>query len=59
MKNTLKIAKSSTGYYVGQVFRKDEATLLLVRLIDDFECRQDAQVWIESIKEVVEAMKEG
>ena len=47
----LKVAKSSTGYYVGRYFKEDEANTLFVRLTDDFSHKKEAFEWIESILE--------
>ena len=38
----LKVAKSSTGYYVGRFFQEDEAITQFVRLTDDFSNKQEA-----------------
>jgi hypothetical protein len=51
----LKVAKSSTGFYVGRLFQEDEVLTLFVRITDDFNSKHEAIEWIESImKEVTE-----
>ncbi|MCQ6281033.1 hypothetical protein [Bacillus sp. EB600] len=55
----LKVAKSSTGYYVGRFFQEDESSTLFVRLTDDFIHKQEALEWIESIMEEITERKEG
>ncbi|MBT2724487.1 hypothetical protein [Bacillus sp. ISL-46] len=55
----LKVAKSSTGYYVGTYFQEDDATTQSVRLTDNFSSKQEAIEWIESMMEEVAERKEG
>ena len=55
----LKVAKSSTGYYVGRYFQEDEVTTQFVRLTDDFSRKQEAIEWIEAIMGEVAERKEG
>ncbi|MBT2730542.1 hypothetical protein J7E63_27340 [Bacillus sp. ISL-75] len=43
----LKIAKSTTGFYVGRFFQEDEVFTQFVRLTDDFSSKQEAIEWIE------------
>ncbi|SMQ86801.1 hypothetical protein SAMN05444673_6849 [Bacillus sp. OV166] len=45
----LKVAKSSTGYFVGRFFQEDEASTKFVRLTDDLSSKQEAIQWIEAI----------
>ncbi|MBT2724770.1 hypothetical protein [Bacillus sp. ISL-46] len=44
----LKVAKSSTGYFVGRFFQEDEASTKFVRLTDDLSSKQEAVQWIEA-----------
>ena len=53
----LKVAKSSTGYYVGRFFQEDEVITQFVRLTDDFSSKQEAFEWIESIMEEITERK--
>jgi hypothetical protein len=39
----LRVAKSSTGYYVGRFFQEDEVLTQFVRLTDDFSSKQEAE----------------
>ncbi|MBT2728830.1 hypothetical protein J7E63_18090 [Bacillus sp. ISL-75] len=55
----LKVAISSTGFYVGRYFQEDEVTSQFVRLTDDFSSKQEAIEWIESMMEEVAERKEG
>jgi hypothetical protein len=55
----LKVAKSSTGHYVGRFFQEDEIITQFVRLTDDFSHKQEAFEWIESILEEITERKEG
>jgi len=55
----LKVAISSTGFYVGRYFQEDEAITQFVRLTDDFSSKQEAIEWIEAIMEEVAERKEG
>jgi hypothetical protein len=54
----LKVAKSSTGFYVGRFFQEDEVLTHFVRLTDDFSSKHEAIEWMESIMEEV-TEKEG
>jgi hypothetical protein len=38
----LKVATSSTAYYVGGFFQEDEVITLFVRLTEDFGSKQEA-----------------
>jgi hypothetical protein len=55
----MKVAKSSTGYYVGRFFQEDEVLTQFVRLTDDFSSKQEAIEWIEAMMEEVAERKEG
>lgn len=55
----LKVAKISTGFYVGRYFQEYEAITQFVRLTDDFSSKQEAVEWIESMMEEVAERKEG
>jgi len=55
----LKVAISSTGYYVGRYFQEDEVSVKFVRLTDDFSSKQEAIEWIEAMMEEVAERKEG
>ncbi|MBT2733692.1 hypothetical protein [Bacillus sp. ISL-7] len=55
----LKVAKSSTGFYVGRCIQEDEAIKQFVRLTDDLSSKQEAIEWIESMMEEVAERKEG
>ena len=55
----LKVAISSTGFYVGRYFQEDEVFTQFVRLTDDFSSKQEAIEWIEAIMEEVSERKEG
>ncbi|MEY2193686.1 hypothetical protein AB7942_13245 [Neobacillus sp. BF23-41] len=55
----LKVAISSTGYYVDKYFQEDEVTTQFVRLTDDFSSKQEAIEWIEAMMEEVAERKEG
>jgi hypothetical protein len=55
----LKVAKSSTGYYVGRYFKEDEANTLFVRLTDDFSHKKEAIEWLESILKEITERNEG
>jgi hypothetical protein len=55
----LKVAISSTGYYVGRYFQEDEALTQFVRLTDDLSSKQEAIEWIEAMMEEVAERKEG
>lgn len=55
----LKVAKSSTGYFVGRFFQEDEASTKFVRLTDDLSSKQEAIQWIEAMMEDVAERKEG
>jgi hypothetical protein len=55
----LKVAKSSTGYYVGRFFQEDEAITQFVRLTEDFNSKQEAIEWIEAMMEEVAERREG
>ncbi len=55
----LKVAKSSTGFYVGRFFQEDEVLTDFVRLTDDFSSKHEAIEWIESIMEEVREKKGG
>jgi hypothetical protein len=55
----LKVAKSSTGFYVGRFFQEDEVLTHFVRPTDDFSSNHDAIEWIESIMEEVTEKKGG
>jgi hypothetical protein len=55
----LKVAISSTGYYVGRYFQEDKATTQFVRLTDDLRSKQEAIEWIEAMMEEVAERKEG
>jgi hypothetical protein len=50
----LKVAKSSTGYYVGRFFQEDEVMSQFARLTDDLSSKQEAIEWIEAMMEEVE-----
>jgi hypothetical protein len=50
----LKVAKSSTGYYVGRFFQEDEVMSQFGRLTDDLSSKQEAIEWIEAMMEEVE-----
>jgi hypothetical protein len=54
----LKVAKSSTGYYVGKFFQEDEVITQFVRLTEDFSSKQEAIEWIEAMIEEVAERKE-
>jgi hypothetical protein len=53
----LKVAKSSTGFYVGRFFQEDEVLTHFVRLTDDFSNKHEAIEWIESIMEEITKRK--
>ena len=55
----LKVAKSSTGYYVGRFFQEDEVITQFVRLTDDFSHKQEAFEWLEFILEEITERNEG
>ena len=47
----LKVAKSSTEFYVGRFFQEDKVHTHFVWLTDDFSSKHEAIEWIESIME--------
>jgi hypothetical protein len=55
----LKVAISSTGYYIGRYFQEDEVITQFVRLTDDLSSKQEAIEWIEAMREEVAERKEG